>query len=302
MDGQVFSSVLLSPQLQNQATYTIEQVRDDLTRLMIQMPQRQNTDDCVSVELEVRLPYGASLVRLAVNNLDIDIQQPFVKEIQVVDIQTSNADITLNHWSGESLNLKTTNGHIKTLGTLFARDSIYMKNSNGQISLIDNAVAKRTIHVNNVNGDIEAFGLLKADNSVQVENANRLIGLNKIEANSVSIQNANSDIQVNYIMAKFRVVVKTSNAPISFGVTGVKNNQVNVINSNGPVNLHMPSEFEGHFLLSTTPSTDIIIENEEYIDYEENQSFTKRGTRRGTAKGDLTVQTSHGDVHLAFDI
>lgn len=52
----------------------------------------------------------------------------------------------------------------------------------------------------------------------------------------------------------------------------------------------------------STSHGQVNIQNDEYIDYQDNSDVLKRGTRKNRGKGDLVVQTSNDDVYVAFDI
>lgn len=244
--GSILSDIqVYPPSLQEKIKFEIQENgssynnRGESTKLYIQMPpQFENEDqDCISIKMEIRLPYAASQLLVNVKNLDIDVQ-PFVKDVDTVDIKTSNGMIHFGQWSGESIKLSTQNSEIK-VDRLTSGGSVYLENTNAPVYLTENVDAKRIISVQNSNGAIEALGPLSAEDSVNVETSNGFVKLSQVSANSVSLTNANHEIQVDYIRAKARVLAKSSNGPIMLSIGETKNNQVNVGTSNGDINLYM---------------------------------------------------------------
>ncbi|KAI8645593.1 hypothetical protein BD408DRAFT_411708 [Parasitella parasitica] len=303
-EGAILSDIqVYPPSLQEKMTFEVQHNYNngESTRLVIQMPQQfeDENEDCISANIQVRLPYAANRLFVNVKNIDIEVQ-PFVKDVDDVEIKTSNGMINLDHWTGESLKLSTQNGEMK-LGRLISGGSIYLENANALVRLAEDIDAKRILSVKNSNGMIEALGSLRADDSIKVETTNAFIRLSKLFAEDISISNANNEIQVDYIEAKSQVLATSSNGPVTLSVAGEKNNQVKVINSNANINLHMTEEFEGSFVLSTSHG-DVGISNEQYIEYREKLENLKRGYRKGKGKGDLVVETNNADVNVAFDI
>jgi hypothetical protein len=254
--GSILSDIQVHPpSLQDKMTFDVQHNYDggDSTKLTLQMPQNFENEDCISVNIEIRLPYAANRLFVNVKNIDVKVQ-PFVKDVDDVDVKTSNGRIDFGSWSGESLKLSTHNGELK-VGRLTASGSVYLENANALVQLAENVDAKRMISVKNSNGAVEAFGSLRADNSVDIETSNAYIKLFQVFSDSVSVSNANNEIQVDYIEAKNQVLAKSSNGPVTISVGATKNNQVRVINSNAHVNLHMvrfhssPPAFTFFFLL-----------------------------------------------------
>lgn len=240
--GSILSDIqVYPPSLQDKMTFDVQHNYNggDSTKLTLQMPQEfdNENEDCVSVNIDIRLPYAANRLFVNVKNIDVRVQ-PFVKNVDTVDIKTSNGRIDFGPWSGESLKLSTGNGELK-VGRLTAGGSVYLENANALIQLAENVDAKRMISVKNSNGVVEAFGSLRADDSVDIETSNSYVKLSQVFSDSVSVSNANNEIQVDYIEAKNQVLAKSSNGPVTISVGATKNNQVKVINSNAHVNLHM---------------------------------------------------------------
>ncbi|KAG2189764.1 hypothetical protein INT46_005822 [Mucor plumbeus] len=300
--GSILSDIQVHPpSLQDKMTFDVQHNYDggDSTKLILQMPQNFENEDCISVNIEIRLPYAANRLFVNVKNIDVKVQ-PFVKDVDDVDVKTSNGRIDFGSWSGESLKLSTQDGELK-VGRLTASGSVYLENANALVQLTENIDAKRMISVKNSNGAVEAFGSLRADNSVDIETSNAYIKLFQVFSDSVSVSNANNEIQVDYIEAKNQVLAKSSNGPVTISVGATKNNQVRVINSNAHVNLHMTKEFEGSFVLSTSHG-EVTIENGQDIQYQDDLEYLKRGYRGERGKGDLVVETNNADVHVAFDM
>ncbi|CEP14766.1 hypothetical protein [Parasitella parasitica] len=303
-EGAILSDIqVYPPSLQEKMTFEVQNNYNngESTRLIIQMPQHfeNENEDCISANIEIRLPYAANRLFVNVKNIDIDVQ-PFVKDVDNVEIKTNNGMINLDYWTGESLKLSTQNGEMK-VGRLSSGGSVYLENANALVRLTEDIDAKRILSVKNSNGIIEALGSLRADDSIKVETTNAFIKLSKLFAEYVSVSNANNEIQVDYIEAKSQVLATSSNGPVTLSIAGEKNNQVSVINSNADVNLHMTQEFEGSFVFSTSHG-DVSINNEQDIEYREKLENLKRGNRKGRGKGDIVVQTSNADVYVAFDI
>ncbi|GAN04761.1 hypothetical protein MAM1_0073c04226 [Mucor ambiguus] len=302
--GTILSDIkVYPPSLQEDMSFDVQHYDNngDTTKLTIYMPQQfdDESEDCINVNMEIRLPYAANRLFVDVKNMDVDVQ-PFVKDVNDVEIKTRNARIHFEHWSGESLKLSTKNGEIKA-GRLTSGGSVYLKNANALVHLAGDISAKKLISVQNSNGAVEAMGSLRADDTVKIETSNAYVKLSQLFADYVTVSNANGDMQVDYIEAKSQVLAKSSNGPMSLSVGATKNNQVKVINSNARIDLHMTEEFEGSFVMSTSHGR-VNIESDDSIDYQDNSDYLKRGTRKNGGKGDLVVQTSNDDVFVAFDI
>lgn len=240
--GTILSDIhVYPPSLQQEMSFDVQHYDNNgaTTKLTINMPQQfdYENEDCINVNMEIRLPYAANRLLVHVKNMDVDVQ-PFVKDVDDVEIKTSNGRIHFEHWSGESLKLSTKNGEIKA-GRLTSGGSVYLENANALVHLAEDINAKRLISVQNSNGAVEAMGSLRADDTVKVETRNAYVKLSQLFADHVTVSNANGDVQVDYIEAKTQVLAKSSNAPMSLSVGATKNNQVKVINANARIDLHM---------------------------------------------------------------
>ncbi|KAK4509226.1 serine/threonine protein kinase, AGC [Mucor velutinosus] len=302
--GTILTDVkVYPPSLQKYMSFDVQQYDNngDTTKLTIHMPQQfeDENEDCINVNMEIRLPYGANRLSVNVKNMDVDVQ-PFVKDVANVEIKTRNGRINFERWSGESLRLSTTNGEIKA-GRLISDGSVYLENDNALVQLTEDINAKKVISIQNANGAVEAMGSLRADDTIKIETSNTYIKLSQLFADHVTVSNANGYTDVDYIEAKSQVLAKSSNGPMSLSVGATKNNQVKVINSNARIDLHMTEEFEGSFVMTASDGF-VNIENDDSIDYQDKSDHLKRGTRRSGGKGHLIVETSNDDINVAFDI
>lgn len=235
--GTILSEVQFTPSyLGEQMTYDVKQ-NGDTTTLLLTMPSNISGDDCINLNMEIRLPYSADIVLLSMRNVDV-LVHPFVKTVDSVEIKTSNGNIELDSWSGESLKLSTSNANLK-VGSLMSGASIYMENSNGAVYMSGNVEAKKAVEVRNSNGLIEALGIITADDSIKIQTSNEIVRLESLFADNVFIENSNSPVQVERVESKVQVTVKSSNAPINLNVAGEKSNKVIVLTSGSPINLHM---------------------------------------------------------------
>lgn len=238
--GAVVSDVRVYPEsLQENISHKVES-NDGITRLTLQMPERIDYGkECITANLEIRLPISADLLRLDIKNLDVNVLHPFVKELKTLDIKTSNSIIELGQWTGDSIKLVTSNGDLN-VGALNSRGSIYLKTTNGDMSLSGNVVATRTATLKNSGGKIESFTYIKSkEDVVDIDTRNGLIQLSQVKANYVSLKNSNQEINVQRIDAKDGVLAKSSNGHVSLTISGAKNNQVNIGTSNAKIDLHM---------------------------------------------------------------
>lgn len=235
--GTIFSEIQFTPSsLDEQMKFNVEK-RDDKTILTIIMPDTLTSDECINLNMEIRLPYSADFVRIDAANIDV-LVHPFVKDVRYVDIQTSNGKIDLDRWSGEQINLVTSNKEMN-IGNLIAGSSIFIQNSNEAIHLSQNIEAKHSVDVRNTNGLIEALGKITADDSIKIQTSNELVRLGTLAADDVFVESSNRAIKIEAIVSKVQVVVKTSNGPIDLSVAGEKNNRVVVSTSSESINLHM---------------------------------------------------------------
>ncbi|CAO3647118.1 unnamed protein product [Mucor hiemalis] len=301
--GTIITDVTFTPSsLQKQMTYEVQQL-SDTTRLVIRMPTKldHNDEECINLNMEIRLPYSADLLRLKLHNSDVSVY-PFVKDVRLVEIQTSNGNIRLDRWTGKQLKLTTSNGGIK-VGRLIADESIYLSGSSGEIIMSENIEAKNRIDIQNSNGPVKALGgSIQADDTVKIDTSNGIIHLGSVLSDHVYLKTSNAGILADYIKSKVQVVSQTSNGPVAISVAGEKNNKITVTTAGSPVNFHVTKEFEGHFVMSTSNGA-VTIDNEDEIEYQDNSDYLKRGERRGSGnKGDLSVTNSNADVNVSFDI
>jgi hypothetical protein len=238
--GSIISDVRVYPEsLQSKLSHQVES-DNGITRLTMEMPQYIDYDkECITVSMEIRLPYGADILRLDVKSLDIKVLHPFVKDLKTLDVRTTNSAIEVGRWTGDSIKLITDNGDLK-VGSLKSGGAIYLQTTNGDLSLSGNIVAKRTVTLKNNNGEIESFALIQSEeDAVDVDTDNSLIQLTNVKADYVSLKSSNKGITVKHIDAKVQALAKTSNGPVSLSVGGAKNNQVNIATVNAEIDLHM---------------------------------------------------------------
>lgn len=238
--GTIVTDVRVYPEsLQEKISHQVDS-SNGITRLTMHMPQSINYEkECITVSMEIRLPYGADLLRLDVKSLGVKVLYPFVKELKTLDIKTTNSVIEVGRWTGDSIKLITDNGDLN-VGSLKSGGSIYLQTTNGAMSLSGNVIAKRTVTLKNSNGEIESFALMQSEeDAVDVNSDNGLIKLSKVKADYVSLKASNQGIKVAHIDAKVQILAKSSNGPVSLTIGGAKNNQVNIATSNAAVDLHM---------------------------------------------------------------
>lgn len=240
--GTINTDVTFTPSsLQKQMTYDIQQM-SDTTRLILTMPEELdgNDEECINLNMEIRLPYSADLLRLSVHNVDVSVY-PFVKDVESVDIQTSNGNIRLDRWTGKKLKLSTSNGGIK-VGRLIADESIYLSTSSGEIIMSENIEAKNRIDIQDSNGPVKALGgSIQADDTVKIDTSNGVIHLGSVLSDHVLLKTSNGGILVDYIKSKEQVVARTANGPVAISVAGEKNNKITAQTSSSPINLHIVS-------------------------------------------------------------
>lgn len=301
--GKIITDIKYTPSsLQDRMTYSVEQAPNDIIRLVLKMPTKINIhdDECININMEIKLPYSADIVRLDVHNVDISAY-PFIKDIKTVDIKNANGKIRVDRWTGNQFKLRTTNGEIK-LGRIISDESIYVETTSNSVILSENMEAKNRIDIKNANGHIKTLGAIQADSVVNIQTTNGNIHIGSVLSDNVFLKTSNSGILVDYIKSKVQVIAESSNGPISISVAGEKNNKVVVGTSTDPINLHMTNEFEGRFVMRTS-NGQVNIDNDDYIEFQDNESHLKRGERHGSGnKGDLNVSNSNADINVSFDI
>lgn len=241
--GSIVSDIQFTPSsLKNDMSFEMIQQEKHTTRLVLKMPNRLNGKDCVALNMEIRVPYSADLLRIHVSNVNVEIPETFKKDVEVVDIKNVNGGIELKKWSGESIDLVTANGHIK-VESLKSDDYIHIENQNGDISFTSDVVAKRRVDIVSSNGLLDSKGKIEADDTVDIRSISRLFQLDTVIADNVFLENANGGITVRHIEAKEQVIAKTSNAPITLSVAGEKNIKIALATSNDLVNLHLVRQY-----------------------------------------------------------
>lgn len=244
--GTILSEVQFKPTaLDQDMTFDVEQ-RGDTTFLKIQMPKALHDEECVHLNMEIRLPYAADHVRIIASNVDV-LVHPFIKDVSWVDIQTAHGNIELDRWSGETLRLVTSDRDIK-IGQFIAGNSIYIENSNAAIYIKENSEAKHRMDIRNSNGLIQALGRLVADDQIKIQTSNELVQLEHVMADDIFVESSNKPVRIKAVESKTQVVVKTSNALIDLHVAEEKNIRVVVSTSSAPVNLHMVNLMNLHML------------------------------------------------------
>jgi hypothetical protein len=236
--GTIMTDIQYTPSsLKDQMSYYVENVNDDTTQLILKMPTEIHDEECIHLNMEIRLPYSADIIKLDVKNVDISMY-PFIKDIKTIHVKNKNGNIRLDRWTGNRLSLTTMNGEIK-LGRMISDESIYIEGASNDIVLTENMEAKNEIYIRNSNGQVKTLGAIQADNIVDIQSSNGLIHAGSILSDSVHIQTSNHGILVDYIKSKNQVIAETSNGPIAISIAGEKNNKVVLSTSSNPINLHM---------------------------------------------------------------
>ncbi|KAI9469702.1 MAG: hypothetical protein EXX96DRAFT_378633 [Benjaminiella poitrasii] len=305
-DGLVLPDITIYPHhLADQMTYTTE----GHTRIFLQMPPQTLKDniihaeeeECISVHLEIRVPSKTERLSIDAHNLDIVFNNNDAMHLRDVQLKTTNGRVTIQTWTGDRLQVSTTQGEVRT-GRLVADDTVVLDNSNGAIIVSGPIEAKRKVQVTNVNGPV-TLDEVRARDRILVESSNQVVHVGRLVADEVTLRNANEAFVVTEsVEAKRQVVAHTSNAPISISVLSDKDSKVNVLTSNAEIDLHVTNRFEGRFVMSTSHG-EVMIDDEHEIEYEYNVGYLKQGVRKGMGKkGDLTVQTSNANVQVSFDL
>jgi hypothetical protein len=237
--GSIVSDIQFTPPLlADKMSYDIVQKERDTTQLVLKMPTRFNGKDCINIDMEIRLPYSADLLRVDVSNVNVEIHEAFKKSVDVVDIKSANGHIELKRWSGASIKLVTANGDIKA-DYLNSDRIIYIETENGHVSFASDVVAKERIDIINSNGGVESMGKIQADDTIDIRSSSGVFQLDKVYADNVFLETSNAGISVRYLEAQEQVIAKNSNAPITMYVGAEKNIKVALATSNDLVQLHL---------------------------------------------------------------
>ncbi|RCH87367.1 hypothetical protein CU097_004367 [Rhizopus azygosporus] len=298
--GSIKGTIETTPDLQENISLDIDD-NGSITTVLLKTPKWAH--NCIRVNMDIYLPYNAREAFITFNNVDIKVE-PLVMDLKKLYIKNANGDITLNNWTGESLQISNANGIVSVAEQLRGDNLISIKNKNGPIDLMD-VKANGNAYLTTSNSRIQVLGSLQVDDQVHIQSANGPIQLSgRIVSNRFNVETANGNIQVlGEIVAKEKAVLRTSNGHIVANIAGEKNNNVFVASSNGWIDLHMTNEFEGKFAFTTSGSGKIHVAEDEQVHYVENNNYIKRGYRhKPDDRGYLTVMTSNGGIKAAFDI
>lgn len=234
--GMIKGTIETTPDLQENISLDIDD-NGSITTVLFKTPKLAH--NCIRVNMDIYLPYNAREAFITFNNVDIKVE-PLVMDLKKLYIKNANGDITLNNWTGESLQISNANGIVSVAEQLRGDDLISIKNKNGPIDLMD-VEANGNMYLTTSNNRIQVLGSLQVDDQVHIQSANGPIQLSgRIVSNRFNVETANGNIQVlDEIVAKEKVILRTSNGHIVANIAGEKNNNVFVASSNGWIDLHM---------------------------------------------------------------
>ncbi|MEG1886770.1 MAG: DUF4097 family beta strand repeat-containing protein [Oscillospiraceae bacterium] len=165
-------------------------------------------------------------------DLLIGVPKSFKGEI---DCETSNAYISLNNISLESLNLKTSNNNI-LLENIEVNKSAQVNTSNGAIKLIKSEIGGEII-CNTSNAKVELENVIAQNANIRTSNGR--IRLENIECSeNITVKNSNSSILLREVKFGEMLDCQTSNGNISGEIDGkISDYSIKSITSNGKSNL-----------------------------------------------------------------
>ncbi|KAI7898379.1 uncharacterized protein BX663DRAFT_525111 [Cokeromyces recurvatus] len=187
----------------------------------------------------------------------------------------SNSPLIYEHsWSGHKCELQTSNGHIEVQGSLIAKELIDLNASNGHIT-VDGELHSSEIHVNTSNGCFRV-------------NGTSLIAQDKL---MIKISNAPLTFDNTLIQSK-RIELTTKNGPVFLRHVKVKD-MLSVITSNASVNVYLDEMGDHAKIFIETSNAPIAVHLP--------KTFSGYFELKSNSSGSASVITSQSDGMLTLN-
>lgn len=230
------------------------------------------------------------------NKLETVVEIPKNNKTLKINVETSNAKITVNDLIADNLSLVTSNANIDMSGK--ATNDVYCQTSNASINSED--ITADTITLDTSNGSCNAetvisknFNVYTSNASINIKNissdsvnlktSNASINIKNISSDSVNLETSNSSINLGDVIAEKSLYASTSNGSIT--TNGIDSNKIELYSSNSNIVATVIGKDKDFAINSGTSNG--------------NDNVSGRGN--SSANKTLSVYTSNGNINIDFD-
>ncbi|KAI9318823.1 hypothetical protein BX666DRAFT_1876965 [Dichotomocladium elegans] len=185
------------------------------------------------------VPSNASWITVSTANVLIILPQHLNIAGQL-SLKTKNAKVILKGgWSGELLDIGTSNSEIMIEGKVDAVSSVRLKTTNGAIKVLGTcSISNGPMDAATSNGQIIVKKML-TQSSVSLVTSNAKVIADAVYAKNLDIKTSNGGIEVKHSSSDGKISLVTSNAKVSAFVASATNVQVQARTSHGEIRLDM---------------------------------------------------------------
>lgn len=221
--------------------------------------------------------FSSGMVGIKRSKLETVIEIPKNNKILKINVETSNAKITANNITTDSIYLKTSNASIDISGEF--TDEVYCETSNASIN--GENIKAHTISFDTSNASCNAKDIISKNLDVNTSNAS--INISNINSNDVRLETSNSSVNLDDAIAKDSFYAQTSNGNIN--TKGVDSDEIKLYTSNGSIIATVVGK-EKDFRIESGTSNG-------------NDNVSGRGN--SSASKSLSAYTSNGNINIDFD-
>lgn len=211
------------------------------------------------------------------SKLETVVEIPKNNKTLKINIETSNAKITVNNLNADSLYLETSNADIDISGEF--TDDVYCKTSNASIN--GENIKAHTVNFDTSNGSCNAETVLS--HSLEFGTSNASINISSINSDSVRLDTSNNSINLGDTIANDSFYAQTSNGNIN--TKGIDSDKIELDTSNGSIIATIIGK-EKDFRIESGTSNG-------------NDNISGRGN--DSASKSLLAYTSNGNINIDFD-
>ena len=221
--------------------------------------------------------FNTGMVNIKRGKLETIVEIPKNNKTLKINIETSNAKITVNNLNADSLYLETSNADIDISGEF--TDDVYCKTSNASIN--GENIKAHTVNFDTSNGSCNAETVVS--HSLEFVTSNASINISSINSDSVRLDTSNNSINLGDTIANDSFYAQTSNGNIN--TKGIDSDKIELDTSNGSIIATIIGK-EKDFRIESVTSNG-------------NDNISGRGN--DSASKSLSAYTSNGNINIDFD-
>jgi hypothetical protein len=246
--GTVTTSVLLSPgslSKDPELGYSLTDLPNGTT-FEIFIPQHLSAlRSCISLNAVIYVPKKlVPHVVIEVQNTRLVVQDDILDIRNLILATTNSAIDFLPQWTGDSLTLQTTNGHIDVREPIKDCVEVHAITTNSAVRFRSSIKASELILVETTNGGIDIDTSIHSKHIAKLTTTNSHVNIEKITASMAELKSTNGRLQVNHAFIDGMLNAQTTNSQLKLRIDGPAQPQIIARTTNGKiytwmVSLHM---------------------------------------------------------------